>query len=184
MYRSLITILSFSSLLVSTNLHALESSQAGYGPAAIQLVGAENNIFTRMKDFFSGKDKEDKSTKRSLSMHGMSKEEIREIQELLAQLGYEPGEADGLPGKLTRTAIREYQEAESLDVNGKPSSELLANIRFKVQPTPENAENVGQESNDKLTTISPLSSTRNTPRPQHRRKHISVSTSMHQQVRS
>ena len=49
-------------------------------------------------------------------------------QESLAQLGYDPGPADGLMGPRTEAAIREYQSEHSLLIDGRPSNELSRHL--------------------------------------------------------
>ncbi len=51
---------------------------------------------------------------------------VRKLQQRLAYLGYAPGKADGRAGSKTRQAIRWFQVAHGLSVDGKPSQELLA----------------------------------------------------------
>ena len=53
---------------------------------------------------------------------------VADTQESLAQLGYDPGPADGLMGPRTEAAIREYQVDHGLLVNGRPSSELSRHV--------------------------------------------------------
>jgi membrane-bound lytic murein transglycosylase B len=50
---------------------------------------------------------------------------VRMIQVRLALLGYEPGKADGRMGSKTRRAIRWFQKAQELPVDGNPSEDLL-----------------------------------------------------------
>jgi hypothetical protein len=59
----------------------------------------------------------------------LSREEKREIQNILADLGYDPGLADGLIGARTRTAIRSYQTDAGLPVDGKVSKVVLERLR-------------------------------------------------------
>ncbi len=54
---------------------------------------------------------------------------VREAQTLLAKLGYDPGPADGLLGSRTIGAIREYQKAAGLPVDGKVSPQLMKSLR-------------------------------------------------------
>ncbi|MCR9137483.1 MAG: peptidoglycan-binding protein [Alphaproteobacteria bacterium] len=51
------------------------------------------------------------------------------IQQLLAELGYDPGPVDGKPGKRTRAAIRAFQQSEGLAADGKPSTAVLERLR-------------------------------------------------------
>jgi peptidoglycan hydrolase-like protein with peptidoglycan-binding domain len=47
------------------------------------------------------------------------------IQTSLARLGYDPGPPDGLYGQSTADAISQYQHANRLPVDGRPSPQLL-----------------------------------------------------------
>jgi membrane-bound lytic murein transglycosylase B len=59
----------------------------------------------------------------------ISRTDITEMQMLLGQLGYDPGGADGLVGPQTRGAIRSFQKAQGLPVDGFANSDLLARLR-------------------------------------------------------
>jgi membrane-bound lytic murein transglycosylase B len=50
---------------------------------------------------------------------------VRKLQQRLAYLGYAPGGADGKIGPKTRKAIRWFQAAHGLPVDGRPSVQLL-----------------------------------------------------------
>lgn len=54
---------------------------------------------------------------------------VRAIQRLLADLGFDPGPADGDVGPRTRAAIEEYQYTLDLPVNGRASIGLLEHLR-------------------------------------------------------
>ncbi len=56
-------------------------------------------------------------------------ETVREAQTLLGKLGYDPGPADGLLGRRTVTAVREYQKDAGLPVDGKVNTRLLKSLR-------------------------------------------------------
>ena len=69
-----------------------------------------------------------------------------QIQALLTYLGYDPGDADGLPGKNPRRAVLEFQMAEGLTADGRPGPltqaallEAVAKGRFREEAarTPE-----------------------------------------------
>ena len=49
---------------------------------------------------------------------------VRNIQNSLARLGYNPGPADGVMGQKTYLAIRRYQKNNDLPVDGQPSKTL------------------------------------------------------------
>jgi TPR repeat protein len=54
---------------------------------------------------------------------------IGAVQALLAELGFDPGPADGAMGQRTRAAIEDYQRALGLPVDGVASEALLQNLR-------------------------------------------------------
>ena len=58
---------------------------------------------------------------------------IREIQALLAQLGYDPGPADGVMGRRTAAAIRAFESDRGLAVTGAPDDRILASLREAAQ---------------------------------------------------
>jgi peptidoglycan hydrolase-like protein with peptidoglycan-binding domain len=48
----------------------------------------------------------------------LSADDVRAVQEALQQAGHEPGDPDGLWGEQSRSAMRDFQEAEGLPVSG------------------------------------------------------------------
>jgi localization factor PodJL len=52
--------------------------------------------------------------------------QVRETQQLLAALGYDPGPVDGVIGPRTRAAVRAFQADAGLPADGKTSDELRA----------------------------------------------------------
>jgi peptidoglycan hydrolase-like protein with peptidoglycan-binding domain len=56
-------------------------------------------------------------------------DEILEIQESLATLGFDAGPADGVLGQQTRAAIAEAQRQLGWEADGEPSSQLLVVLR-------------------------------------------------------
>ena len=50
---------------------------------------------------------------------------VQDVQRRLNELGYNAGPADGVAGRGTRSAIREYQQVAGLGVDGQPSMALL-----------------------------------------------------------
>ncbi len=57
--------------------------------------------------------------------------DIRQVQELLTELGYEPGPADGVAGGKTREAIRRFEAASGLPISGVISENLIRRLREK-----------------------------------------------------
>ena len=60
---------------------------------------------------------------------GLSRAERREVQERLAALGHEIGEADGIIGSRTREAIRAFQAQAGLTVDGRAGRKVLDALR-------------------------------------------------------
>lgn len=68
---------------------------------------------------------------------GLEEQDIREIQEALANAGYDPGEADGIWGEQTSAALQEFQETEGLSATGELDEETIALLgldHLEIQP--------------------------------------------------
>ncbi|MEM7443551.1 MAG: peptidoglycan-binding protein, partial [Pseudomonadota bacterium] len=63
------------------------------------------------------------------SAEPVDREGIREIQTLLAQLGFSPGSADGIMGNRTRSAIQAFQRLVGTPVTGEATTQVLENLR-------------------------------------------------------
>lgn len=64
----------------------------------------------------------------------MSRDEVWEVQSLLALAGFEPGEPDGVMGPRTREALRAYQKALGLPADGHLHLGLLELLRQEEGP--------------------------------------------------
>ncbi|HEY6336517.1 MAG TPA: peptidoglycan-binding domain-containing protein [Alphaproteobacteria bacterium] len=64
-------------------------------------------------------------------------DQLRTIQTLLAQQGYQPGPADGRNGPKTAAAIRQYEQVHNLAVDGRASPALLYSLQHKEASPPE-----------------------------------------------
>ena len=58
----------------------------------------------------------------------LKRETVKSAQRLLAARGYDPGPADGYPGRKTMEAIRDYQTRAGLPVDGKVSLILIEHL--------------------------------------------------------
>jgi membrane-bound lytic murein transglycosylase B len=58
-------------------------------------------------------------------MRPLTGAQVEELQRLLAQKGYDPGDIDGKAGPGTRDAIRAYQADKGLPADGNPSTAIL-----------------------------------------------------------
>ncbi|MAY03794.1 MAG: lytic transglycosylase [Gammaproteobacteria bacterium] len=59
----------------------------------------------------------------------LRRDEVIELQEILAALGYDVGEPDGILGSRTRAAVRDFQDANGMPTDGYASYELLTTLR-------------------------------------------------------
>lgn len=82
-----------------------------------------------------------------------SKELISSIQELLAELGYNPGPIDGVLGELTITAIKAFEyELDLEELTGKPSETLLIALQLAVKSNNSIATNKNDVTPDLIGT--------------------------------
>lgn len=59
---------------------------------------------------------------------GPSRSQVREVQSLLASLGYQVGTPDGLMGSRTRTAIVQFERASGLSETGRVDRDLITRL--------------------------------------------------------
>jgi len=59
----------------------------------------------------------------------VDKQTVKEVQQRLADLGYDPGSADGIPGAKTRQATERYQADHHLSVDGQITTALVTSLR-------------------------------------------------------
>lgn len=68
----------------------------------------------------------------------LNRDQVMELQTLLAGLGYDVGTADGLFGSNTRRAVRAFQQSKNQTADGFPTTSLLNDVRVQagvaVQP--------------------------------------------------
>ena len=57
---------------------------------------------------------------------------IRNIQQHLTEMGYQPGAIDGMPGKQTIAAVKKYQQDNGLKSDGVISEGLLTSLKKSV----------------------------------------------------
>jgi membrane-bound lytic murein transglycosylase B len=63
----------------------------------------------------------------------LSRAERTLFQTNLKMLGYDPGEADGILGRRTRSALKQYQKAKNLPADGFPTAALLTALTNDAQ---------------------------------------------------
>lgn len=62
----------------------------------------------------------------------LERERIVALQERLNEKGFDAGPADGIPGPMTRAAIREFQLANGMIADGYPSKEVLDRLELRL----------------------------------------------------
>jgi peptidoglycan hydrolase-like protein with peptidoglycan-binding domain len=66
------------------------------------------------------------------SQEGQGKQnEVAQAQRLLTDLGFDAGPVDGRMGEKTRSAIRDFQAQEGINVNGRLNAGLLAQLELR-----------------------------------------------------
>ena len=66
----------------------------------------------------------------AVSSGALSRDKVRELQKLLNRLGYQVGPADGVAGRKTRQAVREFQRRSGLSQDGRLTLKLLDALRI------------------------------------------------------
>ncbi len=74
----------------------------------------------------------------------LSRGGIVEAQRLLAQLGYDPGPADGVAGPKTGRAVEAFQRKNEMDVTGELDSQVLAAMRRGVESEESSAADAAE----------------------------------------
>lgn len=67
---------------------------------------------------------------------GNTGEDVRNIQRMLAAAGFDPGAADADFGKNTQSAVRDFQAAHGLKVDGRVGKETLGALKAVTVPNP------------------------------------------------
>lgn len=62
---------------------------------------------------------------------GLTKNVVRQMQSMLASLGYDVGTPDGVAGQKTTVAVKQFQEENGLQVNGELTPATMKAIRQK-----------------------------------------------------
>lgn len=69
-------------------------------------------------------------TANALSKYGSRGEEVKQIQQKLSSLGYYSGEADGIFGSLTQSAVKNFQKDNGLKADGIVGEKTLAALNI------------------------------------------------------
>lgn len=131
-------LLSLATLAAFTISNAAIASDGNDGEQPIMLAAGFGDMWNSVKESATGVfTQKDIDAIEQLPPPGagnrrLNRAENREIQQKLSSLGYDPGPADGLPGKKTKSAIYAYQRDKGLAADGEPSGQMLATLRSEV----------------------------------------------------
>ena len=67
-------------------------------------------------------------------------DQVKQMQQQLQSLGFDPGKPDGIMGSKTREAIRDFQQSEQLIADAYPGPELMALVQRRFNATLEEAQ--------------------------------------------
>jgi hypothetical protein len=73
-----------------------------------------------------------KSPQLALATPPLQGEPVRELQQQLKELGYDPGAVDGVYGERTANAVRRFQQAVELDVDGVVGPQTWSSLRAQI----------------------------------------------------
>lgn len=76
---------------------------------------------------------------RPTAMEGSASVDVREVQSLLTELGFEPGPVDGAWGRKTQTALDSFRNRQGLAASGRPTIDDVAALRAAVAPATDAA---------------------------------------------
>lgn len=66
------------------------------------------------------------ATQSSTPRVGLNQDQVRGVQQNLADRGYDPGQVDGRWGPRTQQAVRDFQRDQNIQANGRPNPQTLA----------------------------------------------------------
>ena len=110
-----------SSMLVSEAAADSDGDELGANVAG---AGAEDPPETKEK----AGDPPSTSPIRILVTRRSGRERLKDMQQMLADLGHEPGDVDGFIGRDTVRAIKRFQKSRGLPENGMMTDELIARV--------------------------------------------------------
>lgn len=93
--------------------------------------------------------------------------QVKELQDRLRAAGYDPGPSDGWYGKKTADAVRAYQQANNLQVDGDAGPQTLSRLGIAI--TPSTTTNTTPASQSTRTTSASPTTTNTTPASQSTR---------------
>jgi peptidoglycan hydrolase-like protein with peptidoglycan-binding domain len=93
-------------------------STGSSGATGMEQGGMEQGGTTGMEHGAAG-------SQQSVAGVQMNSSQIKEMQKLLSEKGYNPGAADGVMGSQTKDALKNFQQSQGIAATGEPDEETL-----------------------------------------------------------
>ena len=104
-----------------------------YGTAVLALVGATsfamaaaNNQPAPANSAPQNQAQQQSSGQSNAQALNLNSDQIRQVQQKLDQSGFKAGQADGVLGRETENALRDFQKQKGLQQTGRPDNETLS----------------------------------------------------------
>lgn len=120
-----------------------------YGTAVLALVGATsfamaaaNNQPAPANSAPQNQTQQQSSGQSNTQALNLNSDQIRQVQQKLDESGFKAGQADGVLGRETENALRDFQKQKGLQQTGRPDNETLSALGVNGSAM----QNVGQQS--------------------------------------
>lgn len=110
----------------------------------------------RMTGARASQARQDNRSQRSAYAIGESRETIARVQEMLNRLGYPAGPVDGLMGRKTAGAIRDFQSDQGMRQTGQPSGSLVLSLQSALQRGATSNQAHRTDMVDEQTSVDPF----------------------------
>jgi len=121
-------------------------------------------VAPRQEDPFSPLVPESNAPERD-SGRELTRSEIVELQERLSAIGHSLGSADGIAGRRTESAIREFEAAENLPISGQPTLPVYYALRDRVSDSDLENWRSKRAARARTTNVTPARPKVVTPEP-------------------
>jgi peptidoglycan hydrolase-like protein with peptidoglycan-binding domain len=119
-----------------------------YGTAVLAVLGATsitmaaNNQPAPANNAPQNQTQQQSSGQSGTQALNLNSDQIRQVQQKLDQSGFKAGQADGVLGRETENALRDFQKQKGLQQTGRPDNETLSALGMNGSAM----QNVGQQS--------------------------------------
>ena len=119
-----------------------------YGTAVLAVLGATsiamaaNNQPAPANSAPQNQTQQQSSNQSGTQALNLNSDQIRQVQQKLDESGFKAGQADGVLGRETENALRDFQKQKGLQQTGRPDNETLSALGVSGSAM----QNVGQQS--------------------------------------